>query len=142
MKDKKQEKKEEMKVPRIFNGSVLFRAKVDYDVLDFIFKQLPLREDRLISRVSVLYHHSTKWCRRKIADLLSMGLIEYEKEKPFSYLCLIYTTDIFEEYLKDLKRNIRKYEKIVEKERKEHEEWLREHSSGFIPNHETGDGTQ
>jgi len=142
MKDKKREKKEEMKVPRIFNGSVLFRAKVDYDVLDFIFKQLPLREDRLISRVSVLYHHSTKWCRRKIADLLSMELIEYEKEKPFSYLRLIYAMDIFEEYLKDLKKNIRKYEKIVEKERKEHEEWLREHSSGFIPNHETGDETQ
>lgn len=108
------------KANEIKDNVELKSAMKQFDVLSFISKHTPQEKRKLITRISLFFFHSRKWCKDVTAQLIEVGFLETENGK-------LKTTENLECYVKDLNHQIKKYKKTVRETVNERKRYLREY---------------
>jgi predicted DNA-binding transcriptional regulator len=109
----KPEPKYMIEAQEIFDDRELNDAKKQYRLFKFIQERLPKRDAVLVSEMQVSFRKSIKACRNEIRGLLNVGLLKATKTT-FIYDVLD-STKMFEKFVSDLEKNIKKYEKESKK---------------------------
>jgi predicted DNA-binding transcriptional regulator len=97
----------------IFDDREYNDAKKQYRLFKFVQKRLPKKDAVLASEMSISFRKSIKACKNEIRGLLNVRLLKVTKTT-FTYDVLD-STKMFEKFVSDLEKHIKKYEKKTKK---------------------------